>query len=247
MGHVDSGMREFPTQTHWSLVRRAGSEDDAEARRAALEELLKRYRPALKKYLVFGRRMDEEAAEELLQEFIVGKVLEKHLIARAEPGKGRFRDLLVTALKRFHIDRIRHAARLAQKERPMGEDEDPAGDEATPARGLDVEWAREVIAQAIDGMKRECADKGRADLWHVFESQVLTPLLGGGGPAERYGELVKRLGLASPTQAHALLATAKRMFKRNLRDVVGRYEQTDEAVDEEIADLRRILAGGDAR
>jgi RNA polymerase sigma-70 factor (ECF subfamily) len=242
---TDLGIGEFPTRTHWTLVRQAGAEDGV-SRRIALEELLRRYRPALKKFLVLGRRVQEEEAEELLQEFLVGKVLEKQLIGRAHESKGRFRDFIVTALKRFHIDKIRHAARLKKKESPMAEGFDPPAGGEEPDAVLDVAWARQVIAQAIERMKQECLAKSRTDIWGVFESQVLSPLLHD-GPSESYGQLVSRLGLESPGKAHAVLATGKRMFKRNLHEVIGEYELSEQDVEGEIADLRQILGGAGAR
>jgi RNA polymerase sigma-70 factor (ECF subfamily) len=239
------GIGEFPTQTHWTLVRQAGAED-GQSRRVALEELLRRYRPALKRFLVLGRRLKEEEAEELLQEFLVGKVLEKQLIQRAERGKGRFRDFIVTALKRFHIDRLRHDGRLKKRETPLAEGFDPPSGVEAPGAVLEVAWARQVIAQAIERMKQECHAKDRSDIWAVFESQVLSPLLHG-GPAESYGQLVQRLGLESPGKAHAVLATGKRMFKRNLHEVIGEYELSEQDVEGEIADLRQILGSARAR
>ena len=242
---TDLGIGEFPTRTHWTLVRQAGAEDGL-AKRAALEELLRRYRPALKKFLVLGRRVKEEEAEELLQEFLVGKVLEKQLIGRANESKGRFRDFIVTALRRFHIDKIRHDARLKKRETPMADGFDPPSDGDAPGAVLEVAWARQVISQAIERMKQECEAKGRSDIWVVFESQVLSPMLHGGA-AESYGQLVSRLNLESPGKAHAVLATGKRMFKRNLHEVIGEYELSEQDVEGEIADLRQILGGARAR
>jgi hypothetical protein len=54
-------------------------------------------------------------------------------------------------------------------------------------------------------------------------------------------ELVRRFGV-SADQASNLLATAKRMFARNLRQVVGEYAEGDEDVEDEIRTLRGILA-----
>jgi hypothetical protein len=55
-----AGLGRFPT-THWSLVARAG-QDGGDARREALDQLLRRYLPALRAHLIFGRRMPPEDA-----------------------------------------------------------------------------------------------------------------------------------------------------------------------------------------
>ena len=47
---------------------------------------------------------------------------------------------------------------------------------------------------------------------------------------------------ASSAQAANLLVTAKRMYARLLRLAVGEYESDPDAIDHEIADLRRLLA-----
>ena len=79
----------FPS-TQWSLVDRAAA-GDAKARQRALGDLLQRYLPALRAHLVFKKRIDQERAEDLVQGFVTNKVIEQGLIARADPGKGRFR------------------------------------------------------------------------------------------------------------------------------------------------------------
>jgi transcriptional regulator with XRE-family HTH domain len=76
----------------------------------------------------------------------------------------------------------------------------------------------------------------------VFEGRVLAEAL-----QERplaYEALAERYGLRSPAQAANLLVTAKRMYARLMRSAVGEYERDEAEVDEEIRDLRRILAGG---
>jgi hypothetical protein len=57
-----------------------------------------------------------------------------------------------------------------------------------------------------------------------------------------YATLVERFNLASPTQASNLLVTATRSFRKALREVIGEYEPDEKAVDEEIADLLRVLS-----
>ena len=89
-----------------------------------------------------------------------------------------------------------------------------------------------------------CDLLGRPDVWAVFRGRLMAPALEEARPLP-YEELVERFGLRSPAQAHQLLTTAKRTFVRNLRAVVAEYvdDPADEAqVDEEIADLERILS-----
>jgi hypothetical protein len=86
--------------TRWSLVRRAHA-DDPEARRAAVAELLAAYQGAIRGYL--GRlSRGPEAVDELYQEFAVRLCGGK--FGAADPGRGRFRDLLATALRNLARD-----------------------------------------------------------------------------------------------------------------------------------------------
>src|SRR5258708_17508 len=92
--------------TDWSLVRRA-ADVDGEVKRLALSAMLARYRPALVLHLRSRFGLDDECAEEYVQEFIVGKVIEQNLVGRANKERGRFRSFLLTALDCYTIDRLR--------------------------------------------------------------------------------------------------------------------------------------------
>jgi RNA polymerase sigma-70 factor (ECF subfamily) len=245
----------FPT-THWSLVARAGCES-GEAKRAALGRLLEQYLPPMRAHLVFARRLDREQADELLQQFLADKVLGQDLVRRVERGRGRFRTFLLTVLEHFVWDRFRDA-KSAQRRAggaPASLDDPGAAAAAAagaavdpspaPGQAFDVAWAKQVLAHAVDRMRQECESSSRPDVWAVFEGRVLRPTLHQQDPVP-YGELVRRLGFASPTQASNVLVTANRMFVRVLRAVVGAYERDEGQIDEEIADLRRTLSGARA-
>jgi len=75
----------------------------------------------------------------------------------------------------------------------------------------------------------------------VFECRLLAPALEGTDPVD-YGELVRRFGLQSPSQASNVLVTAKRMYARTLRGVVAEYSGDAAEIEAEIGDLHRILA-----
>jgi len=238
------GAQEFPS-TRWSLVARAGQED-AEAKREALGQLLIRYLPALQAHLVYRKRLPPEKADDLVQEFVTNKILEKDLIARADQQLGKFRTLLLTALDRFVKNQIRDEH--AKKRAPSGgavvtfdERYDGLPTGQRPSQAFDVAWARGVIAEALRQMQAECEATGRQDLWGVFQCRVVGPILEG-TPATDYKLLVERFGFQSPTQASNVLTTAKRMYARALRSAVGQYTQDEQEIESEIKDLKQILA-----
>jgi hypothetical protein len=234
----------FPN-THWSLVQRAG-ETDAAARREALAALLGRYQPALRSYLRFVKRLSPEDADELLQAFIADRLLEHELIRRADQTRGRFRTLLLTSLNNFAISRGRAArVRAAEAFDADGEGIGAGAGGVSPDMVVEAAWARALVHDVIEAMRQECARSQRADVWAVFEGRILAEVFGKGRVVP-YEELAAGLKLESPSQAANLLVTAKRMYARLLRLAVGEYETDPDAIDAEIADLRRILAADDS-
>jgi hypothetical protein len=231
----------FPS-TQWSLVDRATAGDTA-ARRRALGDLLKRYLPALRAHLVLNKRIDQDRADDLLQGFITSKVLEQGLIARADPDKGRFRGLLIKSLNNYVIDVYRHQA-IVPIAFSLSENEHlPPGDDGEGRSDVfDVAWARELLTEVLRRMRNECDKSRRPEIWGIFESRIVGPILEN-APVLPYDQLVRRFGFRSPTQAANALVTAKRMFIRNLRSVVGEYAG-ESAVDAEIRDLQQVLARG---
>jgi DNA-directed RNA polymerase specialized sigma24 family protein len=234
--------RAFPV-TQWSLVARAGDVDVA-TKRQALAELLGLYLPAIKSYLTLSKRIDPDRADDLVQSFLTGKVLEQDLIEHADQERGKFRTFLLTALDRFIVNQ--HRYERAQKRSPsqMGSIDDqpePAQDASAPDETFDIAWAKQVLERTIERMRIECKGSGRTDIWQVFEARVLAPTLGQ-TEAMPYEELIQQAGFASPVQAANALVTAKRMFARTLRTVIGEYEGGDAEIDGEIDDLHAILA-----
>src|SRR3990167_8028436 len=92
-----TGSASFAT-THWSVVRKSGGDDSAQAA-AALEQLCRTYWYPLYAY-VRRRGFSPEDAQDLTQEFFA-RLLAHHWVADADRTKGRFRTFLLTALSRF--------------------------------------------------------------------------------------------------------------------------------------------------
>jgi len=224
----------FP-ETHWSLVRLAGT-GKGEAQRRALTTLLLRYEPALLAYLRRKWRMTEEQSRDLLQEFIAHKILEYELLRHAEEGRGRFRTLLITSLNNFAVDRFRGSKH--SRAEPLGEIEHMSAGkrQPQPAAIFEAAWARSLVQAVLQNMKAECDRTKRNDVWHVFESRILAELFEGRDPIP-YEKLAVDLQLGSPSQAANLLVTGKRMYARLLRSAIAEYEMLDADIDAEISEL----------
>lgn len=159
----------FPT-TQWSRVVTAAGRDDAEAREA-LSLLCQAYWYPIYAF-VRHRGFAPEPARDLTQDSFA-YLLEHDLIARADPGRGRFRAFLRTvclrrlaghreranAVKRgggrsgFNIDPIdaerRYSSELAH--------------ELTAERIFDRTWALTVLGRVIEQLRHECDDAGGSD------------------------------------------------------------------------------------
>ena len=235
----------FPN-TSWSMVAKAGHVRSS-VRRRTLEALVKQYQPALRSYLMARRRIGPHEADDLLQEFLAGKVLDQQILRQADRTRGKFRTFLMTALERFAISEHRKAsaARRSPASGPVGsiesmaEVEQPVAAEAADL--FDVEWAKQAVEVAVGRMRRECEAGGRADVWGVFKARVLEPTLNGSEPVP-YERLVPQLNLGSPEQASNLLTTAKRMFGRSLREVAAEYAEDDADAGDEVRRLKQILS-----
>jgi len=231
----------WPT-THWSLVGDAGT-GGTEVRRQALTSLLKIYSPVLKSHLL-KRGTPKSNVDDLLQEFLLSRILEKNILQLADQGRGNFRSFLATALDNFLRNTYRDqsaAKRRAIQAGALDDDANLPANGATPADSFDYAWARQVLGQAIRRMRRLCAQGNRADIWGVFKWRILLPSLRNVEPTP-YGELVAMLHIDSATQASNLLVTAGRMFTRCLRNVLSVYQVSQEDIENEIRDLWRAVS-----
>jgi len=182
--------------------------------------------------------------DDLLQEFLVSRILENNLIELADQKRGNFRVFLATALNRFLSNWLRAQAAAKRKAvRPVeyeGALLAEVSDTGTRDE-FDYGWARQVLGQAIRRMRRECFKGERIDLWTIFKERTLLPSLRDVRPTS-YGELVSRLNLESATRASNVLTTASRMFARALRHVLSLYQETEADIDSEIRDLWRAIS-----
>jgi len=93
------GSEEAFLTTHWSIVEGVAMADEASSR-ALIESLLNDYWKPVYCYLRRKGYTNEEA-KDLTQGFFHEVVLERHLVEKADPAKGRFRSFLLMALNRY--------------------------------------------------------------------------------------------------------------------------------------------------
>ena len=234
----------FPS-TDWTELSRVDGTASQDAQQA-LSSVLNRYLPALRAYLVRQRHLSADHADELLQGFVVSRILERQLMARADPQRGRFRSLLLISLNRYLINHVRDEKRAKRYPKfghlqSLEEASETLADAAQPSDIFDIAWAREVIVEAMQRMHAECEVRGRSDLWALFDGRVIGPTIRAETPVP-YAQLVQQYGFRTPAEATNALVTAKRLFVRMLCQTVAQYERTDADVEDEIRDLQAILA-----
>ncbi|MGA2498626.1 MAG: hypothetical protein ABSH20_12845 [Tepidisphaeraceae bacterium] len=223
--------------TRWSLIEQAGSSDPVVARRA-MERLLTDYAPAIQDFLQ-GKGVKRQDAEDLVQGFIVDKILTHDLIQDASRPQGRFRSLLLTSLRRYLVDERRKAS--ARKRSPAAQivSLDYADDVAAAKDADEFDWAiiRQVITKTLARMKKRCEAEGQPALWAVFEARQVRPTKG--EVADSYEHLQQELALTY-SQATKANSKAPRIFTECLREVIGDYAGR-ENVEVELTWLRGFL------
>lgn len=138
-------------ETVWTLVRDAHTGEEAELARAQ-EALLQRYTGAIYRYLV-GVLRDANAADEVFQEFAL-KFL-RGAFRNADPGRGRFRDLVKKALWN-----LMHDHHNKQRRQPGGIEAESmiaAAAESTPDadREFVQRWREQILERTWAALAEE--------------------------------------------------------------------------------------------
>lgn len=215
--------------TCWALVDAAhrGPEDAA---RSARSELMQRYGGAAYRYLL-GALSDPDAAEELAQEFALRFV--RGDFHRADPGRGRFRGYIKTALFHMIVDH-----RRKQRRRPLPLTQDTT-DEGESDQRFEQNWRDEILSRtwlALAASQRP----GDRDYYVVLRFRAEHPEL----PSHELAEwLESRLGrkLTAVGVRQTLHRARGRFAKLLVKEVAHTLkEPTQESLELELIDLGLI-------
>lgn len=228
--------------THWSVVLQAGQAGSAESR-GALEKLCAAYWPPLYAY---ARRHGHspEDAQDLTQEFF-SRLLQGGALARADPGKGRFRSFLLTLLKRMLVSEWRREQRqkrggdaavfsLDAQQAEQGYQFEPP-DPWTPDKIFERRWAETVLDRVLERLTAEYRG-------HALGFENLQPYLVEDKGAAPFAQSAARLGVTEPS----LKATVYRLrcrYGELFREEVAQTVERPEEVEEEIRHLLAALRG----
>jgi RNA polymerase sigma-70 factor (ECF subfamily) len=187
-------------------------------------------------------------ASDLTQGFLADVVLERDLICRADPERGRFRSFLLAALKNFVIDEHRRKAGR-DGGRPIAfVPDDPAVLEAAepseaddPIWAFDRQWATTVLGIVLERLQEACHKEGLGPHWTVFEGRVLGPIRHGCEPVP-VEDLIRSVGARDRDEIYSMQNSVKRRFKTVLREVVAETVDDQTELDTELAELRGLLS-----
>lgn len=223
--------------TRWSLVLRASQAEPAA--RAALEELCRLYHPAV---LAFLRRNGQtrEAAEDQAQQFFA-ELLQARSYEQADPERGRFRNYLLTLLRRS----LGHERERAQAlKRGGGQASGSEGEfelerltaDDSPDRAFARGWALSVLDRAQQRLGDEMDVAGRSKLYRdLREFLAETP---DGDDYRRVAELHAMRPNTVAVAVHRLRLRLRELVREELSETVDGSEQLEQEMEAWRAALR---------
>lgn len=233
------------SHTNWALIFDAAHGDPA-PQNAAVAKLVRRYWPAVYAYVRRAGR-DVHEASDLTQGFICDVILGRAMFSHADPKRGRFRTLLLTALGNYLRERHRHETREKRSDgvKPLPLDGAELAATATewtssPEHAFCAQWNATIIRDVLERVREHCLKSGLEAHWEVFEARVVRPMLLN-EPRMPYARLVDRLELADAAQAANMMITVKRRFVHALVREVASTVSDPMQVEEELRELVRDL------
>jgi len=234
-----SGPGEFDS-TRWSVVLAAGQTSSPGAQEA-LATLCRVYWYPLYAY-VRRRVADVHEAQDLIQEFFA-RLLEKNVLAAADPQRGRFRAFLLVSLRNFLLNewaKAKTAKRGGMCDR-LSIDLESAesrflgdlADYLTPERLYERRWVETLLDRVTTRLQEDYVRTGKARLF-----EQLKVFLTGRNEAVSYAEAARKLGIsegAAMLAAHRLRCR----FRARLLDEITQTLADPKDLDDEI---RRLFA-----
>jgi RNA polymerase sigma factor (sigma-70 family) len=188
-----------------------------------------------------------EAAEDLVQGFFA-HLLEKNIVAQADPGRGRFRSFLLSAAKHYAINEYERDR--AQKRgggravisldagdaesRYVCEPPDPTD----PEQLFERRWALTVVDRARARLRKDFAMAGKAALFDVLQAFLTEE-----SPDASYRDVALNLGMSEGAARVAVHRLRKRFRKHIERELVDTVAEPG-VVDTEMLFLRVTLEAG---
>jgi len=239
------GVQETFLTTHWSMVEGVREREDKD--QALIGLLLQRYWKPV--YCCLRRKgYGNEQAKDLTQGFFHEVVLNRKLVERADPSKGRFRSFLLNALNQYLIDEQRKET--AQKRIPRNkmvplDIADPPSFPQT-VNELDAEqcfnyaWKADLLDRVLTELRDRYVSQGMEAHWHIFRDRLLQPSLED-AEAPSLAQLCQKYGIENETKASNMLGTVKRQFQSVLKKHIRQTVISGEAAEEELGEMFKFF------
>jgi RNA polymerase sigma-70 factor (ECF subfamily) len=230
-----AGAPRFP-ETRWTRI--VAARDRPDLRRQVLGELCAtRWQPL---YVHLRKQgLARERAEDVVQGFLV-HLLERDFLARLDPGRGRLRAYLKTALAHYQANLHEHdsAAKRGGGAQALAFDDVEALVPAAPddpAAAFDREWAVALFESAFAELEAELASGARRGPVAVVRQLFRL------GEAPSYEELAAQHGMTVP-QLKSFVHRARARFRELLLARVADTVQTAAEAEAELGELLKALA-----
>ncbi|MBI2947505.1 MAG: sigma-70 family RNA polymerase sigma factor [Verrucomicrobia bacterium] len=236
--------QEWFATTHWSVVLAARQSEDSGAVEA-LEKLCQTYWYPLYAY-VRRHGHDVHDAEDLTQEFFA-RLLEKDFLKAVEPGRGKFRWFLLSAIKRFLANEWNraHALKRGGGARFVSWDQQDAESRyrrdgasgLAPEKLFDQSWAMTLLEQAHTQLREEFTSAGQSGLF-----EQLKHFLSSDKSSVSYAEAARALGMTEGA-ARVAVHRLRLRYREFLRAQIAQTVTTLSEVDDEIRHLFAAFGG----
>lgn len=241
---------QFPS-THWSLILNARTQDETR-RRLAIENLIEGYWKPVYCYLR-KRGYENEEAKDLTQDFFCDFFLGAKLLHAADKKIGRFRQLLLTALKRFvrNVERDKKRKKrtppggILSLSSPQFTSIDLPGSADTPEQAFYHAWITDLLDQVLSEVREQYNSPNMLNHWRIFQLKVLAPTLQNAQDLSMK-QICERCDVASVEQAANMLITVKRRFRSILRRYLRNLVRSDSEAEAEFREVFGFLSKGRA-
>lgn len=214
----------LPT-TRWNVVHAAGQKAKPGCHEA-LSALYATYRAPVYTF-VRGRGHSAEEARDLTQGFFA-RLVEKNDVAAADPTQGKFRNWLLTAVKRYLAndwDRAQAQKRgggqpLLSIDATDAEGRCPLepGHDTTPERLYERRWAINLLERALLKLRTEYVKRGQENLFEKLKPCLV------GGSGELHRVIAEGLGMREKTFNTSVSRCQSRfnaLIKAEIAETVG--------------------------